>query len=96
MILYNISIIVDDSSHDDLLGWIKKQIPQLPTGIHLLKMLDSPHDGTTYCLQITAEDDAAIGLLQAEILPTLQQYIVTKHSEKAFIFDSKMQYISID
>lgn len=96
MILYNISIIVEDSSHDDVLAWIKKQLPQLSADIRLLKMLDSPHEGTTYCLQITAEDEQAITSFQEALLPDLQQYIATKHTEKAFIFDSKMQYLSLD
>ncbi len=96
MILYNISVIVEDSSHDDVLAWIKQRLPQLSAEIRLLRMLDSPHEGTTYCLQMTAEDDQAIASFQDELLPGLQQYIATKHTEKAFIFDSKMQYLSFD
>lgn len=61
-----------------------------------LKMLDSPHEGTTYCIQVTAADEETIQGFQADVLHTIQAYIGTNHHEKAFIFDSKMQYLDLD
>ncbi|TDS16189.1 DUF4286 family protein [Sphingobacterium paludis] len=96
MILYNISIIIDDSSHDDLFPWIKSHLKTLTVETNLLKMLDSPHEGTTYCIQVRAADPSAIEAYQAEILPALSEYIAAKHQEKAFLFDSKMEYLPLD
>lgn len=96
MILYNVSIIVEDSSHDDLFAWLNKQLKTNSFGAKFLKMLDSPHEGTTYCIQVNVEDQTTLQAFQDELLPLLQHYIASHHAEKAFIFDSKMQYLSID
>ncbi|KGE15638.1 DUF4286 family protein [Sphingobacterium deserti] len=96
MILYNISIIIEDSSHDDLFLWMKSHLKTLSIETSLLKMLDSPHEGTTYCIQIRASDHSTLEEYQAAILPALSEYIASTHHEKAFLFDSKMEYLSLD
>jgi len=95
MILYNISIIVDDSSHDAVLGWLKAHLRKSTYETKFLKMLDSPHEGSTYCIQVIMADDSAILKFQEDVLMELQTYLTTSHAEKAFIFDSKMQYLSL-
>lgn len=59
-------------------------------------MLDSPHEGTTYCVQFLATDNAAILKFQEDVVAGLQTYLTAHHSEKAFIFESKMEYLSLD
>ena len=95
MILYNISLIVEDSSHDELFTWIKKHLQNISHDVKFLKMLDSPHEGTTYCIQFAAENQEALGAFQDDVLTDLQYYIAKNHTEKAFIFDSKMEYLSL-
>jgi hypothetical protein len=62
MILYNITVIIDESIHDQWLQWIEAHhIPDiLATGMfissRLLKVLDSPNEGITYCMQFISED----------------------------------------
>lgn len=93
MILYNISIIVDDDSHDEMLAWVKQLLHETPHDVHFLKMLDNPHEGTTYCIQVKGEDDRKIIKIQQDITQAVQNYIGTHHHGKAFIFDSKMEYL---
>lgn len=95
MILYNVSIIIDDSSHDALLAWLKNELQSITYDINFLKMLDSPHEGSTYCIQLTTENESEITDFQQEVLVRIQEYIGNKHFEKAFIFDSKMRFLSI-
>lgn len=94
MILYNISIIVEDSSHDQVVNWLKSYLRKSSYETKFLKMLDSPHEGNTYCVQLEAADNAAIVKFQEDVVIELQNYLMTHHAEKAFIFDSKMEYLS--
>ncbi|PRD54577.1 DUF4286 family protein [Sphingobacterium gobiense] len=96
MILYNISIIMEDSRHDQVVNWLKSHLRTSSYETTFLKMLDSPHEGHTYCIQFLAADDAAIGKFQEDVMAELQTYLMTNHAEKAFIFDSKMQYLSLE
>ena len=96
MILYNISVIVEDSSHHKVIQWLKSHLRASNYETTLLKMLDSPHEGNTYCVQFLATDHAAIVKFQEDVVAELQTYLATNHTEKAFIFDSKMQYLSLE
>lgn len=96
MILYNISVIVEDSSHGQVLDWLKSHLRKSTYETTFLKMLESPHEGSTYCIQLVAADDTAILKFQQDILVELQTYLTTHHAEKAFIFDSKMEYLRLD
>lgn len=94
MYLYNISLIIEDNSHDIIIDWLRENwIPQIGQDIHFLKMIDSPHEGHTYCIQLQAKEKDEIEKFQQSHLAELNQYIHTQHREKAFIFDSLMQYL---
>lgn len=95
MILYNVSVIIDDSSHDALLAWLKSELQSTTYDINFLKMLDSPHEGSTYCIQLITADESKITDFQQEVLIRIQEHISTKYTEKAFIFDSKMRFLPI-
>jgi len=96
MILYNISIMVEDRSHDAVYGWLTNEFRQDTFGARFLKMLDSPHEGTTYCVQLMAEDERDITSFQEGFVRQLQDYIAQEHAGSAFVFDSKMAYIALD
>lgn len=96
MYLYNISIIVENDSHDALIEWVRKEwIPTLPKETNFLKMLNNPHEGHTYCVQILVETEQKVIDMQAQEVAHLQAHIGQHHTEKAFIFDSIMQYLAI-
>lgn len=96
MYLYNISIIVENNSHDALLEWVKNEwISTFPGETKLLKMLNNPHEGHTYCVQIIVENEQQVINMQSNEVVRLQEHIAQFHAEKAFIFDSIMQYLAI-
>lgn len=94
MYLFNLSIIFEDSVQESLIPFIK-QVAHAYTDkeLKLLKMLHSPHPGQTYCLQIIAKSEEEVNQLKADIMQELQTYISNNCAEKAFIFDSLMQYL---
>lgn len=95
MYLYNISIIVEDSHNDALLTWLKNEwIPSLNLQeIKFLKMINSPHEGQTYCIQLNTPKEELVKDFQETKMVELQNHLGTKHHEKAFVFDSLMQYL---
>jgi len=66
MIIYNLTINVDESIHDEWLIWIKEHIPKvLPTGkfteAKLTKVLvEEEMGGTTYSVQYRAKSREAL------------------------------------
>ncbi|MFD2600089.1 DUF4286 family protein [Sphingobacterium corticis] len=96
MYLYNISIIVEDSANAEALNWIKTSfLPSLASEYtpKLLAMLDSPHEGHTYSLQLIFNDRNSVEKFKDQHLTQLQSYLGSNHPERAFIFDSLMQYM---
>ncbi len=96
MYMYNISIILEDSAQADALKWITTTyVPSIPTqhNPQLLNLLDSPHEGHTYSLQLKFDKRPTLENFKSEYLGKLQSYLATHHAERAFIFDSTMQYL---
>ncbi|MFZ4863744.1 DUF4286 family protein [Sphingobacterium sp. Mn56C] len=94
MFLYNISIIVEEGQHSTLKNWLQNEwIPSLPQETKFLKMLNSPHEGHTYCIQMLLSDIAEISDIQNNNLHEVQAHITQNYPEKAFIFDSVMEYL---
>lgn len=94
MYLYNISVIIEESVHHEIITWIRKEfIPTVSPSAQLLSMMDSPHDGVTYCIQLQIEHAADIARFKETYLIELQHYLGENHNNKAFIFDSVMKYI---
>ncbi|WP_165799104.1 DUF4286 family protein [Sphingobacterium corticibacter] len=94
--MYNISIIVEDSAQADALNWITSSyLPNLPVQHkpQLLNLLDSPHEGHTYSLQLKFDERDTLEDFKSEYLYQLQNYLATNHPERAFIFDSTMKYL---
>ena len=100
MILYNITVIVEEGIESDWLNWINDTfVPQalssnLLVSQRLLKVLDSPNEGVTYCLQFIADkledynrfrDNHAADLLNSHNL---------KFTNKAVFFSTVMEFIN--
>ncbi|QQL49874.1 DUF4286 family protein [Mucilaginibacter ginkgonis] len=64
MIVYNETYLIDEDIHEQWLQWIKaNHVPAvLNTGTFsdskILKVLNSPNEGITYCVQFYTEDPA--------------------------------------
>jgi hypothetical protein len=80
MIIYNVTLNIDDSAHDNWLSWMKEtHIPEvMRTGMFVqytfAKLLSRQDDetGTTYVIQYQAETMANYERYQAEFAPALQ------------------------
>jgi hypothetical protein len=61
MILYNITVIIEEAIEAEWLTWINEEfIPNalssnLLVSNRLLKVIDSPNEGVTYCLQFISD-----------------------------------------
>ena len=61
MFLYNVTLILEDAAAEEWLQWMQDvHIPEvMATGLfvsnRLLKVVDSPNEGVTYCTQYVVE-----------------------------------------
>jgi hypothetical protein len=85
MILYSVTINVDDTIHDDWLDWMEKEhIPEVMdtecfVSAEMFRVVSpEPEEGTTYCVQYVAGDISDYERYQIEHAAILQ----TKHKDK--------------
>jgi hypothetical protein len=99
MLLYNVTIIIEEESAAEWLKWMKDiHIPAvMETGKfvsnRLLKVLDSPNEGVTYCAQYVAESEADYNDYQLNYAPSLQAELQTKFENKHVAFRTLMEFI---
>ena len=99
MYLYNVTLIVDESAADEWLEWMQTvHIPMvMATGkflsSKLLRVVDSPNEGVTYCAQYLSETIAHYEEYQADIAPALQQDLNEKFKDRFVAFRTLMQYV---
>lgn len=92
MIIYNVTINIEDDVHDRWLAWMKDtHIPQvMGTGLFIehsfSKLLNRQEDetGTTYVIQYIAVNMEQYNRYQAEFAPALQAE-TRKHFEGKFV-----------
>ncbi|MCJ8211617.1 DUF4286 family protein [Mucilaginibacter sp. RS28] len=99
MIIYNETFVVEDDIHDEWLQWIKaNHIPavldtQNFESYQMLKVLNSPNEGTTYCIQYFTDD---FGKYEDFMLYHLNPLHI-KHNEKFenkfVVFNTLMQEV---
>lgn len=96
MYLYNISIIVEDSESQTVKSLLISQLAlarKEGLSIKLLELLDSPHEGVTYSLQLDAVDSGVVADFQTDHLAVLQTQTNRLGEGKVFYFESLMQHI---
>jgi hypothetical protein len=99
MILYNVTIILDNEIQIEWLNWMqKKQIPQLmETGYfdsnRLLKILDSPNEGVTYCVQFVADSIEKLNEFKQKHGQFLETNTPKEFNNKLVIFPTAMEFI---
>lgn len=79
-VVYNVTIIIDHSVHDEWVNWMKNEhIPEVMatgkfTSWKMLRIIEDHNpDGMTYAIQYHAPDMEAYLTYQNECAPTLQQ-----------------------
>jgi hypothetical protein len=99
MLLYNVTLIIDDSVADAWLTWmLADHVPKvMSTGKfvsnRLLKVVDSPNEGVTYCAQYVAENMGDYVDYQENYGPAMQQDLAGKFGEKIVAFRTLMEFV---
>ncbi len=99
MIIYNVTLNVDDSIHDEWLEWIKEHIPQvLATGrftdAKLTRVLVKEDlGGTTYSVQYRAASREDLQLYYELYADDLQQDGLKRFGDKVMAFRTELEVI---
>ena len=99
MIIYNVTINVDESVHDEWLIWIKEHIPRvLATGkfteAKLTKVLvEEDMGGTTYSVQYIAKSRKALDAYYREDAEKLRTEGLKKFADKMLAFRTELEII---
>ena len=94
MIIYNVTVNIEDSIHDEWLKWIKNHIPQvLATGkfidARLTKVLvEEEMGGTTYAVQYKAKSREAL-----DSYYKIKQEGLLKFADKMLAFRTELEII---
>lgn len=97
MYLYNVTIIAENDIRKAVKQCIDTQLfTQQYAGpsLSLLEVLGSPHDGTTYCIQLRTENADNIRLFQQQHWQAMQELLSQQHPGKVLFFDSTMKYLN--
>ena len=99
MIIYNVTINIDESVHDEWLIWIKEHIPQvLATGkfdkATLTKvLLEEDKDGHTYSVQYRSYSREALDAYYKEDAERLRTDGMKKFADKMLAFRTELQVV---
>lgn len=101
MLIYNVTINIDDSAHDEWLLWMKdKHIPDmLATGkfshAKMTKVLvEEEMGGTTYSVQYTTKDRATLERYYRENATRLRQDALQRFADKFVAFRTELEVVS--
>jgi hypothetical protein len=99
MYIYNVTINIDDSIHEEFLIWIETHIPKvLATGkftaARLVQVLvEEEMGGTTYAVQYTAKSKADLDAYYAEDATALREEGMKKFADKMLGFRTELKVI---
>jgi hypothetical protein len=99
MILYNVTINIDDSVHDEWLQWMKeKHIPDvLDTGLFfdnkVCKIHAESDGGVSYSIQYLAKTWDDYNRYEKEFAPKLQQEHLQKYNGKFGAFRTMLEIV---
>lgn len=99
MILFNITMILDDEIHNEWLQWMKTiQIPDIMnTGCfvsnRLLNVLDSPNEGVTYCVQYISDSLEKLNEFKQKHEHSIQAKLPEQFNNKLVLFSTVMEFI---
>jgi len=99
MIIYNVTINIDESIHDKWLTWIKEHIPQvLATGkfteAKLTKVLvEEEMGGTTYSVQYRAKSRKDLDSYYKQDAERLRQDGLKRFADKMLAFRTELEVI---
>lgn len=100
MYLYNVTLILEDAAAQEWLQWMQEtHIPQvMATGMfvsnRLLKVVDSPNEGVTYCAQYVADSLENYNQYQEVFAPALQAELNERYKNRFVAYRSLMEFIA--
>ncbi len=102
MILYNVTIILDEEIHINWLKWLKNEHlkEMMSTGLfisyRILKVLDSPNEGITYCVQYITDSVEKYNEYMQIHPDRLQTNAPTEFMNKFVVFSTLMEFIEAE
>lgn len=99
MFLYNVTLILEDAAAEEWLQWMQDvHIPEvMATGLfvsnRLLKVVDSPNEGVTYCTQYVVETLDNYNKYQETFAPALQAELNEKFKNRFVAYRSLMEFV---
>lgn len=99
MLLYNVTSIIEDAVADRWFQWMQEShIPTvMSTGKfvshRLLKVVDSPNEGVTYCAQYVVENMADYLDYQEIYAPAFQAETTANFENQVVSFRTLMEYV---
>jgi hypothetical protein len=103
MIIYNVTINIDNSVAEEWLAWMKStHIPEvMATGYFLSNqiarlLLEEDNGGTTYAVQYTCNSLEDLEEYQRDHAPELQAKVLKRYPEKFVAFRSLLEIVAKD
>ena len=99
MILYNVTVIMDEDIHDEWLAWMQNEhiadvmLTSCFVSYRMLRVVDSPNEGVTYCMQYIAEDRQQYEDYKSNFASSLQASFPAKFADKFVIYRSLMEFV---
>ncbi|MDB5001440.1 MAG: hypothetical protein JWR76_2517 [Mucilaginibacter sp.] len=99
MIVYNDTVILDDSIEQEWLEWMKTvHIPAImATGCfssyRILNIIDSPNEGVTYCVQYNADNQESFNNYFNQHLFRFQNLHQERFAERFVMFNTLMKTV---
>ncbi|QXV65474.1 DUF4286 family protein [Mucilaginibacter sp. 21P] len=99
MIVYNDTVILDDTAEQEWLTWMKEtHIPEImATGCfssyRILSIIDSPNDGVTYCVQYNADSIEQFQEYYNKHLYKFKEMHEQQFAERFVLFNTLMKTI---
>lgn len=98
MLLYNVTVILESSIEDEWLEWIKTvHVPGVMAtncfvSSRILKVLDSPNEGVTYCIQCIADSPGQYDEFKQRFEPVLSATHTQRFLNKFVMFNTLMEF----
>lgn len=99
MIIFNDTVIVEESVHQQWLKWMQEvYIPKVMETGHfksyqILSVIDSPNEGVTYCIQYNAENLGDFNQFYTKHLHQLQALHNNEFKDRFVIFNTLMRTV---
>lgn len=99
MIIYNVTVNIEQEIQEDWLVWMKEQhIPDvMATGkfvdYQLCKLISHQEEGITYAIQYRAENMKDLHEYQMEHAPALQKEYIDRYQNKSVAFRTLLEVV---